>query len=132
MTKVGAQRLTGLFTVGWLWLLVLALSASADEGGSHADLVLRGGKVVTLDPTLAKQQAIAVSGAWIEHLGSDAELEAYIGEGTRVIDLGGRLVVPGFIEGHGHFMDLGRSKQVLDLGAAANWAGYPCTGHRSS
>ena len=121
MTKVGAQRLTGLFTVGWLWLLVLAPSASADEGGSHADLVLRGGKVVTLDPSLAEQQAIAVSGAWIEHLGSDAELEAYIGEGTRVIDLGGRLVVPGFIEGHGHFMDLGRSKQVLDLGAAATW-----------
>ena len=121
MTKVGAQRLTGLFTVGWLWLLVLAPSASADEGGSHADLVLRGGKVVTLDPSLAEQQAIAVSGAWIEHLGSDAELEAYIGEGTRVIDLDGRLVVPGFIEGHGHFMDLGRSKQILDLGAAANW-----------
>ena len=87
----------------------------------HADLVLLGGKVVSLDPTFAEQEAIAVAGAWIQHLGSDDEIEAYIGEGTMVIDLGGRLVVPGFIEGHGHFMDLGRSKQILDLGAVANW-----------
>ena len=120
MIKGYARTLAGFVAVGWLWL-PLAPGAYAEEAGPYADLVLRGGKVVTLDPSLAEQQAIAVSGAWIEHLGSDAELEAYIGEGTRVIDLGGRLVVPGFIEGHGHFMDLGRSKQVLDLGAAANW-----------
>ena len=120
MIKGYARTLAGFVAVGWLWL-PLAPGAHAEEAGPYADLVLRGGKVVTLDPTLAKQQAIAVSGAWIEHLGSDAELEAYIGEGTRVIDLDGRLVVPGFIEGHGHFMDLGRSKQILDLGAAANW-----------
>ncbi len=120
MIKGYARTLAGFVAVGWLWL-PLAPGAHAEEAGPYADLVLRGGKVVTLDPTLAEQQAIAVSGAWIEHLGSDAELEAYIGEGTRVIDLDGRLVVPGFIEGHGHFMDLGRSKQILDLGAAANW-----------
>ena len=120
MIKGYARTLAGFVAVGWLWL-PLAPGAYAEEAGPYADLVLRGGKVVTLDPSLAEQQAIAVSGAWIEHLGSDAELEAYIGEGTRVIDLDGRLVVPGFIEGHGHFMDLGRSKQVLDLGAAATW-----------
>ena len=120
MIKGYARTLAGFVAVGWLWL-PLAPGAYAEEAGPYADLVLRGGKVVTLDPTLAKQQAIAVSGAWIEHLGSDAKLEAYIGEGTRVIDLDGRLVVPGFIEGHGHFMDLGRSKQILDLGAVANW-----------
>ena len=121
MTQVCTRTLAGFVVAGWLWLLLLAPSAYAEQGGSHADLVLRGGKVVTLHPMLAQQQAIAVSGAWIQYLGSDAEVEAYIGEETKVIDLGGRLVLPGFIEGHGHFMDLGRSKQILDLGAVANW-----------
>ena len=44
-----------------------------------------------------------------------------MGEGTEVIDLEGRLVVPGLIEGHGHFMGLGQSKLILDLTTAASW-----------
>jgi predicted amidohydrolase YtcJ len=54
-------------------------------------------------------------------VGSDAEIAAYIGDATEVIDLAGRLAIPGFIEGHGHYLSLGRAKQILDLTTVRNW-----------
>jgi hypothetical protein len=54
-------------------------------------------------------------------VGSDAEIAPYIGSGTEVVELAGRLVLPGFIEGHGHFMGLGEAKLNLDLAAVRNW-----------
>ena len=86
-----------------------------------ADLVLRGGKVATVDPSLGQQQAIAISGHEIAAVGSNEEIEAWIGPDTGVVELAGRFVMPGFIEGHGHFMGLGRAKQILDLSAVRNW-----------
>src|SRR5690606_40028121 len=86
-----------------------------------ADLVLRGGTVATVDPTLGRQQAIAISGYEIAAVGSDEEIEAWIGPQTEVVELDGRFVMPGFIEGHGHFMGLGRAKQILDLSSVRNW-----------
>ncbi|HZD51781.1 MAG TPA: amidohydrolase [Woeseiaceae bacterium] len=87
-----------------------------------ADLVLHGGKIVTVDPTIGTVEALAVKSYRIAGVGSDAEIDRYIGPDTRVIDLEGRFVMPGFIEGHGHFMALGESKQILDLTTARNWA----------
>ena len=86
-----------------------------------ADLVLRGGTVATVDPALGRQQAIAISGYEIAAVGSDEEIEAWIGPQTEVVELDGRFVMPGFIEGHGHFMGLGRAKQILDLSTVRNW-----------
>jgi hypothetical protein len=80
-----------------------------------ADLVLRGGKVATVDPAIGDAEAIAVTGFTITAVGSNEEIAAYIGAGTEVIELDGRLAIPGFIEGHGHFLGLGRSRQILDL-----------------
>jgi hypothetical protein len=92
-----------------------------DRAQNAADLVLRGGKVATVDPALGMQQAIAISGFEITAVGSNDEIEAYIGADTRVVELDGRFVMPGFIEGHGHFMGLGRAKQILDLSTVKNW-----------
>jgi predicted amidohydrolase YtcJ len=86
-----------------------------------ADLVLRGGKVATVDPDLGNVEAIAVSGYQITAVGSNEEISAYVGPETEVIELNGRFAMPGFIEGHGHYMGLGRSKQILDLNQAKNW-----------
>lgn len=86
-----------------------------------ADLVLRGGVVATADPALGNVEAIAVNGYQITAVGSNDEISAYIGPGTEVIELNGRFAMPGFIEGHGHYMGLGRSKQILDLRNVANW-----------
>ena len=96
----------------------LGLDQSAPE---PADLVLRGGKVVTVDRELGEVQAIAVNGYRIEAVGGDAAIDAYIGPDTEVIELNGRLALPGFIEGHGHFLDLGRAREILDFTAASNW-----------
>ncbi len=86
-----------------------------------ADLVLRGGKVATVDPALGNAEAIAVNGYQVTAVGSNDEISAYIGPETEVIELNGRFAMPGFIEGHGHYMGLGRAKQILDLNDVANW-----------
>ena len=108
------------FKISWLAVCLTGV-AVADAVKPQADLVLRGGKIVTLDAELGEQQAIAIRGAFVEHVGSITDMDAFVGEGTRVIELDGRLVVPGFIEGHGHFLSLGRAKQILDLSVARSW-----------
>jgi predicted amidohydrolase YtcJ len=86
-----------------------------------ADLVLRGGRVVTVDETMPEAEAIAIEGYRIAAVGSNREIEARIGPRTRVIELQGRLAIPGLIEGHGHYMDLGREKMILELRQATTW-----------
>ena len=86
-----------------------------------ADLVLRGGKVATVDPAIGNVEAIAVNGYQVTAVGSNDQIAAYIGPETHVIELNGRFAMPGFIEGHGHYMGLGRAKQILDLSTVANW-----------
>jgi predicted amidohydrolase YtcJ len=85
-----------------------------------ADLVLLHGKVITLESP-AEAQAIASRGSRIVAVGSSADLESYVGAGTRVIDLRGQLVIPGFVEGHGHFTGIGEARLQLSLGAADSW-----------
>ena len=93
----------------------------AGAWGQPADLVLRNGRLVTVEPARPEVQALAARGGKIMALGSDQQVQSLIGPSTRVIDLGGRLAIPGFIEGHGHFMQLGASKMVLNLRDAKNW-----------
>jgi len=100
-------------------LLLSMLSGCAHV--KPADLVLKNGKIVTVDGKKPGARAVAVSGDTIVAVGSDAEIAPYIGDSTRVIDLDGQLAVPGFIDGHGHFLSLGLSKMRLELGAARNW-----------
>jgi predicted amidohydrolase YtcJ len=101
--------------------LLMTLGHLAACGTQPADLVLRNGKIVTVDSAHPEAQAMAVSGDKIIAVGSDGEIARYIGQYTEVIDLNGRLAVPGFIEGHGHYTSLGQSKMMLDLTAARNW-----------
>lgn len=100
---------------------VFAIGCSSGMGEAPADLVLRGGKVVTVNEESPEVQAIAVSGHEIVAVGSDEEIARFIGDMTEVIELDGRLAIPGFIEGHGHFASLGQAKMRLDLTAAGSW-----------
>ena len=109
-------------------LVVLALassswiSACAEPTGGSADLVVTNATVVTVDPALPQAEAIAVRGSEIVAVGTIASIDEWIGAGTEVVDAGGRLVIPGFIESHGHFMGLGRAKMILDLTTATTWS----------
>ncbi len=91
------------------------------EALAAADLVLTNGKIVAGDSLLAEAEALAVRADTIVAVGTSAEIAAYVGPATEVIDLEGRLALPGFIEGHGHFMGLGQAKMILDLTQAKTW-----------
>ncbi len=86
-----------------------------------ADLVLQGGRIVTVDDDVPEGEAIAMKGDTVLAVGSNREIRAYIGSETEVIDLDGMLAIPGFIESHGHFSGIGAAKMQLNLMAVANW-----------
>lgn len=86
-----------------------------------ADLILTNGKIVTVDDENPEVEAIAVRGDTILALGSMADVEALGGPNTQVIDLGGQLAIPGFIEGHAHFLGLGNAQMILGLAGTSSW-----------
>jgi predicted amidohydrolase YtcJ len=92
---------------------------AAAARGYAADLVLTNGKIVTLDTARPQVEAMAITRGRITALGTSRQVHA--GPGVRVIDLGGHLAIPGFIEGHGHFLSLGESKMNLNLTGAHSW-----------
>lgn len=86
-----------------------------------ASLVLSGGKVYSVDSEIVDGQAIAVNEHIITAVGTNDEISVFIGPDTEVIELEGRTVVPGLIEGHGHFLALGRARQNLELAETKTW-----------
>ncbi len=100
---------------------IVACGSSTQPVAQPADLILTHAKVVTMDDARPQAEAVAVAGGTILAVGSAEEIERHRGPETRVLDLGGKLVVPGFIEGHGHFLSLGQAKMQLDLTAIRSW-----------
>ena len=87
-----------------------------------ADLVLTGGRVVSMDDFGSTAEAIAIQSGRILKLGTAKEIANLVTENTRVIQLEGRLAIPGFIEGHAHFFGVGDSAMQLDLRQATSWS----------
>ena len=86
-----------------------------------ADLVLTNGKVVTVEDGAPEAQAVAIRGSRIVAVGSAAAIKAHIGANTQVIDVKGQLVMPGFVEGHGHFTGIGNAELGLKLMNTKSW-----------
>jgi len=81
----------------------LALAGAAAGRGAEADLILHNGKIVTVDAGFSVQQAVAIRGDRIAAVGSDqAILNAERGAHTKLIDLHGRMVLPGLFDSHVH------------------------------
>ncbi len=95
--------------------------SSCSNNTPKADLVILNANVVTMDGNMPKAEAVAVKSDTIQAIGSTEEIKNYIGENTEQIDAEGKLVIPGLIESHAHFMGLGNSKTILDLSKAMNW-----------
>lgn len=102
-------------------LSAAACSAAQDPASPPADLVLLNGRIVTVDEALPEAQAIAVVGDRIADIGSTEDMRRHVGSETEVVDLEGRLVIPGFIEGHGHFTGIGQAQLNLNLMKAQSW-----------
>jgi predicted amidohydrolase YtcJ len=101
-------------------LLALCLAAPPVA----ADMVLVNGKVWTGEDAAPEAQAVAVWRGRVLAVGTDAEVKALVGPGTKVIDLGGRRAVPGFIDSHVHLLGGGRSLAQVDLKDAADEAEF--------
>jgi predicted amidohydrolase YtcJ len=82
---------------------------------AKADLVFRKGQVVTLNKVNQVVQSLAVKGNRILYIGDDCNVESLIGEDTRVVELKGRSLIPGFIDSHTHLGLYGLSKLGVDL-----------------
>ncbi len=81
--------------------------AQATSATGPVDVILTGGKVITVDETFTIAQAIAVKGDRIVAVGSNDDISSLAGPATRRIDLAGRAVVPGMIDNHAHYMEEG-------------------------
>ena len=99
----------------------LVLCSHASAASAPADLIVVDASIATMVPGAPRVSALAVRGDRIVAMGTDDEIRALAGPATRVLDVDGRLVTPGFIEGHGHFMSLGETLGLLDLRAAGSW-----------
>ncbi|MEB0048099.1 MULTISPECIES: amidohydrolase [unclassified Pseudomonas] len=83
-------------------LLVAAVSFASMEVMAATDLVLLNGQIFTANRDQPKVQAMAVENGTVRQVGSDAQIKALIEPGTRVIDLGGKALMPGLIDSHSH------------------------------
>jgi predicted amidohydrolase YtcJ len=100
------------FVRGALALAGVALAPAADFASANAaqlaandgsaTTVFRNGAVYTLAPNQPWAQAVAISGSRIAAVGSDADMAKFTGPKTEVVDLRGRMLMPGFVEGHTH------------------------------
>lgn len=84
-----------------------------------ADVILKNANVITMDAGLPLAEAVAISGDKIGLVGGNIDMEAAIGVGTRVIDCGGKTVVPGFNDAHLHLFSLCRKLLSIDLSPTA-------------
>jgi predicted amidohydrolase YtcJ len=81
-----------------------------------ADLIVINGRVLTMEPSRPRAEALALASGRILALGGRAEIEALAGPATQVIDAGGRTVLPGFVESHLHLGIGGSQLSYLNVG----------------
>jgi len=95
-------------------LLLLAALAGCQTAES-ADLVLTNGVIYTLDTANPRAEAIAIKGDRILAVGTASEIRAHRGSATRVVDLGGAAVFPGWADAHYHLSGVGEREMTLNL-----------------
>src|SRR6267378_3304562 len=97
-----------------------AISASAQPAKPAADLLITNAKVWTVDKTRPRAESVAVLRDRIVAVGSNEEVAIWRGPGTRVIDAGGRRVLPGFNDAHVHFVSGGQQLDAVELNDASS------------
>jgi predicted amidohydrolase YtcJ len=117
MKKRYIDRLAVLIAVFLAAVLVFNCGSKKEP----ADFALINGKIVTMDESNPEAEALAVRDDVIVALGRDRQIKAYIDQNTEVIDLEGKLAVPGFIDAHAHFTSIGQARLGLDLTKVKNW-----------
>lgn len=97
-------------------LLLLTLFPPAPQRAeSPADIVFKNGNVYTANDKAARAQAIAVKADRIVFVGTNAAAQRFVGANTRVVDLKGATVLPGFTDSHQHLSGVGQREMTLNL-----------------
>lgn len=105
-----------------LALCVVPISRGQGRVVEPADIIIIHARVYTEDPKQPWAQAVAIHGTKIAAVGDDAEIEKMRGMGTKVINAGGKLVLPGFVDCHVHFIDGALSLSRVNLAGAKDVA----------
>ncbi len=103
------------YLIKTLFLGICLFSGSVTAQSLTADLVVVNANVRTINSARPTARSIAVLGNKIIAVGSDADTKALIGTKTKVIDAGGKLIVPGFNDAHVHFLETGAQLSTVDL-----------------
>jgi predicted amidohydrolase YtcJ len=96
------------------------LLASGAATAQTADTILFNGKILTVDKDFSTQQALAIGQGRVLATGTSAAMKKLAGSKSRLIDLGGRTVIPGLTDGHIHGI-----RAALTFGTEVNWIGIP-------
>ena len=125
-TLSGARLLLGGIALGVVFAALVAVRAkqSSHAANQRADAVILHGRVYTVDKAQPRAEAIAIAGDRIAALGSDSEIEEWVGPATKQIDAGGHTVLPGFIDSHVHFSSGGGEISGVQLRDAATPAEF--------
>ncbi|MBI0397409.1 amidohydrolase [Cyclobacterium marinum] len=106
------------FFVGWT---CFSLACTPSSNMDEATMIFKGGTIYTQDAENPIAGALAIKDSLILFVGLEEEVDGFIGPQTRIIDFSGKIMTPGWIEGHGHFMEMGYSQLNLDLSTAATY-----------
>src|SRR5687767_13062424 len=98
-----------------LLVMVMLSGAMGCSSNGNADLLLTNGNVYTVNDRQPRAQAIAIRGDRIVFVGSNDNAKKFAGRATRVIDLGGKTVVPGLTDSHCHLLGIGQREITLNL-----------------
>jgi predicted amidohydrolase YtcJ len=115
------MRNTALYFLCITFLITTLLRCSNAAEKQVADLIILNGNIATLNKDIPKAQALAIKDHRILLVADNESVQAFKGEQTKVIDAKGNFVMPGFIEGHGHYVGLGESMISLNLLQSKNW-----------
>ncbi len=109
-----------LLKITTLFALIYTLACSK-KNQETATLILKNAQFFTAENDEKTVSAIAVRGDRIVFVGDEKDVEKWVGDSTKIMDLQGAFVMPGFIEGHGHYENLGRSLLTIKLLDTKSW-----------
>ena len=122
MGKLACGIRVCLFVVLMAVFLVARLDVSAQDVSAAAGVVVTNARVYTVNAKQPWAEALAIRGGKVVAVGSVADIDRYRGAATKVIDTGGKLVLPGFTDCHIHFLSGSLSLQRIHLDDAQNIA----------
>lgn len=105
-------------------MLALGYLSPAHSGAEPADVVFKNGNIYTVNERQPRAEAVAVKAGKIIFVGSNADVKAYQGKGTRVVDLKGNTVVPGLTDSHYHLSGVGAREMNLNLEGITSLEGF--------